>query len=251
MARTILLTGATGKLGRTFAAHFAACNDRVIAVGRNAERLDAIRAGLGTNAQFTGLQYDLAQPNAAAELTIELSRSGIQPEYLINNARNIDYLKLPPDGRVSRENFAGEFLVDVIAPYELTMALAEQPGSKLRGVVNIGSQYGSVAANTHLYDDPKTQSPLHYGVAKAALAHLTKELAVRLAPRGILVNCVAFGGIEGRVDDGFKARYARLTPLGRMLTEAEIIGPVDMLLSSSLSGMTGQIVGVDGGWTLW
>jgi enoyl-[acyl-carrier-protein] reductase (NADH) len=36
-----------------------------------------------------------------------------------------------------------------------------------------------------------------------------------------------------------------------MLTEAEIIGPVDMLLSSSLSGMTGQIVGVDGGWTLW
>lgn len=251
MSRTILLTGATGKLGHAFALHFALRGDHILAVGRSADRLNELKGNLNADARFTGLQYDLALPNASARLAAELAGKNLRPDYLINNARNIEHLKLGPDGRVSRDSFAGEFLVDVIVPYELTMALAEQAESKLQGVVNIGSQYGSVAANPQLYDDPKTQSPLHYGVAKAALAHLTKELAVRLAPRGILVNCVAFGGIEGRVDNGFKARYAKLTPLGRMLDVSEVIGPLDMLLSPSLSGMTGQVLGVDGGWTIW
>ena len=59
------------------------------------------------------------------------------------------------------------------------MALAAVYDSKLGAVINIGSQYGLVAPNLSLYEDPERGSPLHYGVAKAALSHLTKELAVR------------------------------------------------------------------------
>jgi NAD(P)-dependent dehydrogenase (short-subunit alcohol dehydrogenase family) len=131
------------------------------------------------------------------------------------------------------------------------MALATQKNSQIRRVVNIGSQYGTVAVNPHLYIDPVKQSPLHYGVAKAALAHLTKELAVRLAGKNIQVNCVAFGGVEGRVDDAFKERYAKLCPMGRMLRDDEVVGPVDMLLSDKCSGITGHVLAVDGGWGIW
>jgi hypothetical protein len=102
-----------------------------------------------------------------------------------------------------------------------------------------------------LYSDAVNQSPLHYGVAKAALQQLTRELAVRLANRDIQVNCVAFGGVEGRVDDAFKQRYAQLCPMGRMLREEEVVTPVDMLLSDGCSGVTGHTLAVDGGWGIW
>ena len=129
--------------------------------------------------------------------------------------------------------------------------MAQQTNTVLESVVNIGSQYGVVAPNLNLYSEPIKDSPLHYGVAKAALGHLTKELAVRLAPQGIRVNCVAFGGVEGRVGDDFKKRYAELCPMGRMLNEADLAGPVDLLLSPSSSAITGHTLIVDGGWSIW
>ena len=83
------------------------------------------------------------------------------------------------------------------------------------------------------------------------MVHLTKELAVRLARKNIQVNCIAFGGVEGRVNKGFQKRYASLSPIGRMLKDDEIAGPIDLLLSSEFSAMTGHTVAIDGGWTIW
>lgn len=251
MARTVLITGGSGKFGRVMIKHFLAKGDRVVTTGRDSQRLDDLAREFGAGERFVYLECDLSAVGASANLSAQLAQLDVRIDSLVNNARNIDYLKVGPDGLVERDNFAAEFLVDVIVPYELTMAIAGQQESQLRRVVNIGSQYGSVAANPSLYTDYRTQSPLHYGVCKAALVHLTKELAVRLAPSDIMVNCVAFGGVEGRVDADFKTRYAKLAPLGRMLQESEIAGPVDMLLSDAVSGMTGQVLAVDGGWTIW
>ena len=170
---------------------------------------------------------------------------------MINNARSTDFLNVAENGIVVRENFVSELIVDVIAPYELTMALALQDNGALKRVVNISSQYGLVAANPNLYDNYVYQSPIHYSVAKSAIIQLTRELAVRLANFEIQVNCVAFGGIEGRVSEEFKYRYSKLCPLGRMLREEEVIGPVDMLSSIACSGMTGHTLVVDGGWSIW
>jgi NAD(P)-dependent dehydrogenase (short-subunit alcohol dehydrogenase family) len=250
--RTILITGGSGKFGRLLVRHFLSQDDTVIATARSTFTLsDMNSAHADHGARFIGVACDLSEDHAAAELAEVLARDGLHPDCLVNNARSLSYLKIQDDGRVSRENFAGEFLLDVIVPYELTMALAGQDGGRLRRVVNIGSQYGSVAANPEIYDNPAIQSPLHYGVAKAALAHLTRELAVRLAPAGIQVNCIAFGGVEGRVDMEFRQRYAKLCPLGRMLNESEVPGPVDMLLSDHFTAMTGHVLAVDGGWTIW
>jgi len=131
------------------------------------------------------------------------------------------------------------------------MALAQQTNSNLESVVNIGSQYGVVAPNLNLYSERVIESSLHYGVAKAGMGHLTKELAIRLAGQDIRVNCVAFGGVEGRVGDDFKKRYSALCPLGRMLNESDLAGPVDLLLSSASSAITAHTLIVDGGWIVW
>ena len=250
--RTILITGGSGKFGRLLVQHFLAAGDTVIATARSDASVAALKmAHGGESGRFVAVACDLSEDGAPAALSSALARDGLYPDCLVNNARSLSYLKVEDDGQVSRANFAGELLLDVIVPYELTMALAGEEGSRLRRVVNIGSQYGTVAANLGLYEDPVRQSPLHYGVAKAALAHLTKELATRLAPADIQVNCIAFGGVEGRVDAAFKARYAKLCPRGRMLDESEVAGPVDMLLSDHFSAMTGHVLAVDGGWTAW
>jgi NAD(P)-dependent dehydrogenase (short-subunit alcohol dehydrogenase family) len=251
-SRTILITGGSGKFGRTLVSYFLAAGDRVIATCRTDESLGKLlQAYLSYGDKFVGLKADLTENNSAALLREQLDARDIRPDCLINNARSLRFLKIGEDGLVSRKNFSDEYLLDVVVPYELTMELAQQLDSQLRRVLNIGSQYGTVAANPHLYTDPLQQSPLHYGVAKAALAHLTKELAVRLAGANIQVNCVAFGGVEGRVDEAFKQRYALLCPMGRMLRDDEVVGPVDMLLSDKCSGVTGHILAVDGGWGIW
>ena len=250
--RTILITGGSGKLGRSLVSYFLGRGDRVITTCRTVESLNTLAMAYAHyDDRLVVLRTDLTEARAAYELRGLLDTQGIKPDCLVNNARSTNFLNVEEDGFISRENFASEYLLDVIVPYELTMALVAQDNGQLCKVVNIGSQYGTVAANPNLYDDPAKQSALHYGVAKAALAHLTRELAVRLAGRGVRVNCVAFGGVEGRVDEAFKQRYARLCPMGRMLREEEVVSPVDMLLSEGCSGITGHVLAVDGGWGIW
>lgn len=250
--RTILITGATGKIGSMLVRHFLAHGDIVIGVARKLTFFaQEISSDLKNFNNFVGIEFDLSEDFSAKKLVDKLTQNNLYPNCLVNNARNLDYLKTEDDGSITRSNFSAELLLDVIVPYELTIALARQNSGRLHRVVNVGSQYGSVVANLNLYEDATTQPPLHYGVAKAALAHLTKEMAVRLSSKGIQVNCIAFGGVEGRVNEEFLQRYEKLCPLGRMLNVNDIVGPIDILLSDNFNAMTGHVLAVDGGWTLW
>ncbi len=138
-----------------------------------------------------------------------------------------------------------------MVPYELAYRLASSFMDSFTNVVNIGSIYGIVSPNLGLYESNDSAVPIHYGVSKAALIHLTKEMAVRLAKDSIRVNAVAYGGVEGRVDQEFLRRYSGLCPMQRMLVESDLAGPVELILSQNVAAMTGQTLVVDGGWTLW
>lgn len=250
--RTILITGATGKIGSILTKKFLDCGDLVIGISRSNERLLELKKfQKNSKAKLLTLPIDLCEESASREIAEWLESKKIKPCSLINNARSIDFLKLQDDGSISRKNFLREFTLDVIVPYELTMALSKMNNSKLLNVVNIGSQYGLVAPNLNLYKNPKEVSPIHYGVSKAGLTHLTKEMAVRLAKNNIRVNCVAYGGVEGRVNKEFKKQYSALTPAGRMLQNQDLFGPINLLLSEESSGITGHTLVVDGGWTIW
>jgi NAD(P)-dependent dehydrogenase (short-subunit alcohol dehydrogenase family) len=232
----VVVTGGTGLVGAELSRAFREAGYRVVVVSRRATGDDAV-------------PLDLAAPGAAATLARELEARAAVPHVLVNAARDVAHLGL--DGEpVSRDDWLASYALDVVAPYELSVALARAPGSLLRAVVNVGSMYGVVAPNPALYEDFARDSAPHYGVGKAALAHLTKELAVRLGPR-VRVNAVSYGGVHGRADAEFERRYARLCVLGRMLDAAEIGGPAVFLASVGASGVTGQNLVVDGGWTVW
>ena len=170
--------------------------------------------------------------------------------HLINLARRLENLKNSQTLGASREGFLREFDMVVSVPYVLSMTLALKQPHELNTVINVGSQYGIVASNPSLYANGDAP-PIHYSCAKAAVMQLTRELAVRLADKSVRVNCVAFGGVEGRVDSDFMDRYATLTPSNRMLKEEEITGPFDFLTSQASSSVTGHTLVADGGWTIW
>lgn len=252
MKKVVLLTGGTGKFGRVLVGHLAQTGWHVVATSREQSRVDELVGEVGLEPDaITGVAADLQQAGAAQRLADELAARGIAVTHLINNARSMATLAVQADGSTPRDAFMGEFEMDVVVPYELAMSLARSPKHRLKAVVNIGSMYGEVAPNPALYGGTLDRSPIQYGVSKAALHHLTRELAVRLAPQDIRVNCVAFGGVEGRVNDEFLVRYAQLVPSRRMLQEPEIIGPVVFLLDDASSSVNGHVLVADGGWSVW
>ena len=249
--QTILITGGTGKFGQKFVEHFSAEGWQVLFTSTNKTSADQLIEKLSLRDNVIAFVSDFTQPQAAANLVKNIHNAGYQINHLVNNARSVNSLKTDERGQASREDFAAEYLMDVVMPYELSIALFNTQPNPLRTITNIGSQYGMVAVNPHLYDDATKQSPIQYSVAKAALVHLTKELAIRFAHSNIRVNCVAYGGVEGRVDQAFKARYAKLVPSQRMLSEEDIVGPLALLVADNCQAINGQTIQADGGWTLW
>lgn len=251
MIETILITGGTGKFGRQFVKHFATKGWQVLFTTTSQDNANELIRMVGNDCCLVPLIVDFTKPQAVQEITNRIQDSGYTVNHLVNNARSLIFLQTDSLGQTSREDFLAEYLMDVIVPYELSMQLFNVQPNELRTITNIGSQYGIVAANPALYEDYPRQSPIQYSVAKAALIHLTKELAVRFSDFDIRVNCIAYGGVSGRVDDSFEARYAQLTPSGRMLSESDLIGPLDFLVSENCNAINGQTIQADGGWTLW
>ena len=108
-----------------------------------------------------------------------------------------------------------------------------------------------VAPNINIYKNPKRESAINYGTVKAAIIHLTKELAVRLASKKITVNSISFGGVKSEQTKLFQKKYSSLSPQKKMLSKKEVFGAIKFLTSSDSSGMNGQNIIVDGGWTIW
>ena len=251
MNETILITGASGKIGLQIVTGFLEKGHDVIAICSKQASKQSMQQRFSNNPHLRVMALDLMGDGAVGDLIKKLSLLKLSSYILINNARNLNNMNVENHEKIPRDKFMAELLLGVVIPYELTMALVECENTPLKVVLNISSIYGVVTPNLTLYEHVSDVVPAHYGVTKSALNHLTKELAVRLSAHKIRVNGLAFGGVEGRANSEFKSRYEKLCPSQRMLSEAELFGPVNLLTSETCSAITGEIVVADGGWTLW
>jgi len=251
--KRVLITGGTGKVGHSLVEGFACAGWQVVLTSRNKERAERLAAKFkkSTGSSIYGIVAEFDGLDGTSRFVENLKRNDLLPTCLINNARNQENLALDESGQPLFNSWLQEFYLSVVVAYELSMKFSYLQGCRLNSVINVASMYGVVAPTLHLYENPKQDSPVHYGVCKAALIHLTKELSVRLASKCIRVNAISYGGIEGRTGKDFVDRYANLCPQGRMLNDTDVAGPALFLASEAASGVTGHNLIADGGWSVW
>lgn len=128
--------------------------------------------------------------------------------------------------------------------------------SMTRAASELMSEGGSVIALTFMASKKVFPSYNVMGTAKAALEHSVKQLAYELSSRNIRVNAISPGivstksarGVKGFGD--FRQTYQEHTPLRRMITQKEVGKTAMFLLSDLSSGITGEVIHVDGGYNI-
>lgn len=144
------------------------------------------------------------------------------------------------------ESFHTYLNINLISLFSVCREFARN--NKSGSIVNFSSTYGLVSPTPKLYDN--SHKDIGYGVSKAGVINLTKYLAVHLAPK-FRVNCVVPGGVLFNQNKKFVKNYSEKTPLKRMMKKNELNGIIDLLCSNSSTYMTGSVIVLDGGYTIW
>jgi NAD(P)-dependent dehydrogenase (short-subunit alcohol dehydrogenase family) len=144
------------------------------------------------------------------------------------------------------DSFSNYLNVNLIALFSVCREFARN--NKKGSVVNFSATTGIVSARPDLYNG--SHKHIGYSVSKAGVINLTKYLATHLGP-SIRVNCVAPGGVKFKQDSNFVKKYSKHTPLGRMMKKNELNSLIEFLSSENSSYVTGAVMVIDGGWTIW
>lgn len=244
-ARLAIVTGGTKGLGYAFSERLADRGYRVVALYRQDEAAaELAQKMLGKRGQVR--RVDIADRAALAELTRRLVAEHGQPTVLINNAgRNIDRPLL----ELSEADWQTVLETNLSAPFHLTSLLA--PAMLAGGggsIVNIGATTGI---------RPR-RNGANYCASKAGLLHLTKCMALELAPT-IRVNCLIPGMIDTEemrdryryADPDARRDLLDEIPQGRIGTPVELADALEFLVSDRSRYVTGQKFIIDGGQFMW
>ena len=230
-----LITGASGGIGAAIARMLAAEGmETLLHCHSHPERAQALAEELGGMV----LHADFSDDGSIAEMMEAAGRVDV----LVNNAGiSVTGLLTDIDARTRRHVFA----VNVLGAIECARAVLPQMVHRKRGcILNISSMWGQVGASCEV----------DYSAAKAALIGFTKALAQETAPSGIRVNCIAPGVIRTPMLDGYDAQtlsdLAGKTPLGRLGTPEDVAHAAAFLCSSRADFITGQVLGVNGGFII-
>ncbi len=242
------VTGAGSGIGQRLAVGFAeagatvACFDLPASAGiaETARRIEAANGrALALGGDVTN-EADLAAAIAETEaalgpLTLALNCAGIA------NATAAEDMPRAQWQRVLDINLTGIFLS---CQAEARVMLSRKRGS----IVNIASMSGSIVNRGLLQ--------AHYNASKAGVVHLTRSLAMEWSDRGLRVNAISPGytatpmNTRPEVAEQVK-QFERDTPLGRMASVDELVGPAIFLSSAAASFCTGIDLIVDGGFVCW
>ena len=243
--KTVLITGASRGIGRECALEFARQGASNIIIGYNkseaqALELEAILKEQGVNALV--LQADI-RSKTEVNLMFRRAQAAFGPVHILVNNAGISGFSLFTD--ITEEMWDEMMDTNIKGMYLCCKeALPDMISEKDGAIVNISSIWGQVGASCEV----------HYSASKAAVIGLTKALAKELGPSNVRVNCVAPGVIQtdmlAVVDPEIQKELAEETPLMKLGTPSDIAKSVCFLCSPAASFITGQVLGVNGGFVI-
>lgn len=254
--KRIVLTGAAGFFGRAF-------TKGLLEAGAKVYALDRTEIPIQENPRLKTMVVDQSNDGEVSEVATTILAEGAI-DVVIHNS--FDW-KASGFGdqtarleTISREQVMGGLVSGVWWPIALTQPFIA--GMKAKGsgnIINIASMYGIVAPSPILYKGTEYFNPVSYGLAKAAIIVLTKYMAAWLGPE-IRANALAPGAFPnyGQSDNSkqnqnpeFVDRLKDKTLLARLgEPESDLLAPLLFLASEDSRYITGQVVVVDGGWTV-
>jgi NAD(P)-dependent dehydrogenase (short-subunit alcohol dehydrogenase family) len=247
--RTAFITGAARGIGYCTAEALAEAGARVILSGLDEALLDEAAGILrGKGHDVSSKVLDVTDSGACTETAAQMNRDVGSIDILIANAgiawadTRAEDLDDAAWARVMDVNLNGAFWSCRAFGRHM---LERRKGS----IVTVGSMSGFISN--------KPQCQVHYNASKAGLHHLTRSLAGEWADRGVRVNCVAptyvntvMSNVTAKNPEYFN-RWMEGTPMKRMVEPEEVASVNLFLASDASSAMTGSIVLVDAGYTIW
>lgn len=235
----VLITGGSRGIGAACVRAFCKQGDRVAFIYRQAEEC---AKALSVETGAIAIQADVSNPDQAAEAVARAERELGGLDVLVNNA-GIAQIKL--FDALTDEDWRRMIDVNLGGAFYITRAAARGMITKHTGrIINIGSMWGKTGASCEV----------HYSAAKAGLRGFTMALARELGPSQITVNCIEPGVIETdmnrALDAATKEALCDETPLCRIGKPEEVAAVVCFFASDAASFITGQVLGVDGGYAI-
>lgn len=244
--RVAIVTGGSRGLGLEMAEGLAEAGARLMICARRDEWLTPALAGLRAHG-FTveGMPCDVSRPDDVQAVVDTTMQAYGRVDVLINNA-GITWaapaaeMPLEKWRKVIDVNLTGAFLFSQAAGREMLKAGHGR-------IINVASIAGLIAS---------VHGPHYaaYAASKAGLMGLTRELAASWGRQGIRVNAIAPGYFHSRLADGaiemVEPELKATSPLGRVGADGELKGVVVFLSADASNYVTGQVVVVDGGWSV-
>ncbi len=241
---TVLVTGGAGGIGAAVCREFATAGYKVAinyfksedAANKLAEEI--LKAGGIAKAY----KADVSQPAEVSKMVVDVMADFGHVDVLINNAA-VAFQGLITD----TTDAIYDRLMDVNMKGAFNATKAVLPGMINRKdgvIINISSMWGEVGASCEVI----------YSASKAALLGFTKSLAKEVGPSGIRVNCISPGIVDTPMNSAHSERdmeeLSNETPLERIGKPEEIAKATLFLASENASFITGQILGVNGGFII-
>ena len=234
--KKILVTGATGGIGKALVQKFVSLEGNVLATGTKTEKLDALKKEFPN---INILKFDISDHSKIEEFIENVASQLVGLDILVNNAGiNMDNLSL----RMKDDEWKKVIDLNLGS----TFFLCKYGIKKM-----LKNKYGRIVNITSIVGHTGNLGQSNYAASKAAIVGMSKSLAIEYAKKNITINCVSPGFIQSKMTDGIvesiKAVLTLRIPMAKLGKGEDVANTVAFLSSDAASYITGQTIHVNGG----